>query len=82
MMIKDESGKRMNAFKVFVSAISYLRDFVLNEIKRRGIFSLSDHEINWVITVPAIWSNGSKQFMREAAVKVSFSIYYLFSNKC
>ena len=35
---------------------------------------LTNCETNWVITVPAIWSNGSKQFMREAAIAVS---YYL-----
>lgn len=27
-------------------------------------------EITWVLTVPAIWSDPAKQFMREAAVKV------------
>jgi len=60
----------MNAFKVFVSAVSYLRDFVLKEMETRGILNLSNHEINWVITVPAIWSNKSKQFTREAAISV------------
>ena len=70
----DERGKEMNAFKVFVSAIQHLRDVVLKEIKRRGILHLTSHEVNWVITVPAIWSNVSKQFMREAAIAVRFSI--------
>ena len=74
LKITDESGKEMNAFKVFVSAIKYLRDFVLNEMEKGGILNLTTHEINWVITVPAIWSNGSKQFMREAATAVSFFI--------
>jgi len=27
-------------------------------------------EIGWVLTVPAIWSDAAKQFMREAAVQV------------
>ena len=27
--------------------------------------------IRWVLTVPAIWSDPSKQFMREAAKQVS-----------
>lgn len=38
----------------------------------RGIFYRvpDDSSIRWVITVPAIWSEESKQFMREAAYKV------------
>ena len=31
---------------------------------------LDENMIRWVITVPAIWSYSSKQFMREAALKV------------
>jgi len=30
-----------------------------------------DNEITWVITVPAIWDNAAKQFMRDAATKVN-----------
>ena len=29
------------------------------------------NDIHWVLTVPAIWSDAAKQFMREAAIKVS-----------
>ena len=32
--------------------------------------TLDEKLIRWVITVPAIWSDASKQFMREAALKV------------
>ena len=28
-------------------------------------------DIRWVLTVPAIWGDGAKQFMREASFKVS-----------
>ena len=27
-------------------------------------------DITWVLTVPAIWTDSAKQFMREAAVQV------------
>ncbi|XP_053390535.1 heat shock 70 kDa protein 12A-like [Mercenaria mercenaria] len=33
--------------------------------------TIGSEEILWVITVPAIWTDGAKQFMREAAVKAS-----------
>ena len=32
--------------------------------------AIKPSEINWVLTVPAIWSDAAKQFMREAAVEV------------
>ena len=32
--------------------------------------TLEEKLIRWVITVPAIWSDASKQFIREAALKV------------
>ena len=30
-----------------------------------------DHRIRWVITVPAIWSQEARQFMRKAAKRVN-----------
>ena len=33
--------------------------------------------IRWVVTVPAIWTEESKQFMREAAFKVNQAINML-----
>jgi hypothetical protein len=32
-------------------------------------------DIRWVLTVPAISNDGAKQFMREAAEKVSLLLY-------
>ena len=34
------------------------------------VMDLDEMDVHWVITVPAIWSDGAKQFMREAAQKV------------
>ena len=31
-------------------------------------------DILWVITVPAIWTDASKQFTKEAAIQVSMHI--------
>lgn len=32
--------------------------------------NMGDKDYHWVITVPAIWVDGAKQFMREAAEMV------------
>ena len=35
-------------------------------------------DIRWVVTVPAIWGESAKQFMRLAAVKVNHFIKVMF----
>ena len=38
-------------------------------------------EVRWVITVPAIWRQQAKQFMREAAYQVQFVVKSLENEK-
>lgn len=35
-------------------------------------------DILWVLTVPAIWSDQAKQFMREAAIQVFITLFTYF----
>lgn len=35
-------------------------------------------DILWVLTVPAIWSDQAKQFMREAAIQVCITFFVVF----
>lgn len=51
-------------------AYRYLRKHALETINIHGL-EIDEMDIHWVITVPAIWSDGAKQFMREAAHKVT-----------
>jgi len=66
----DDKGLRMSAMKVFSEGIRFLREHLLGAVGSRGR-TLDEREIHWVLTVPAIWEDGAKQFMREAAVNVS-----------
>lgn len=76
-MLKDMTGgKQMKAIKVFSHAIRYLKDHMLKTLEQRGA-GLKDKDINWVLTVPAIWDDPAKQFMREAAEEAR--IYKAFS---
>jgi len=63
----------MKAITVFTLVIGRIRELLLREIKKE-VEEISDEMITWVLTVPAIWSNAAKQFMRNAAVEVSLSI--------
>jgi hypothetical protein len=38
--------------------------------KRHKSKNIRDDEIKWVLTVPAIWSDPAKEFMRKSAEKV------------
>lgn len=67
-MIKDETGKSFPAFDVFVHSIRYLKDHVFETVKK-GFTDLLQKDMKYVLTVPAIWDDNAKQFMREAAEK-------------
>lgn len=69
MMLQDEHGKSLPASTVFSLAIHYLKDDLLAEANSRISNTLRVEEIQWVLTVPAIWSDSAKQFMRICAVE-------------
>ena len=59
----------MPAKDVFAHGISYLKKHAVEQMKLQG-YDLEEWDIRWVLTVPAIWTEPAKQFMREAAQKV------------
>lgn len=59
----------MKALKVFSSAIGYLKDRLLLHCTNQ-ITGIKEADIMWVLTVPAIWNDKARQFMREAAEMV------------
>lgn len=67
-LIQDISGKTVPAFTVFSESIKYLKDHFYKTLNERGSI-LKEKDIKFVLTVPAIWSDRSKQFMRDAAEK-------------
>ncbi|KAL4230257.1 Heat shock 70 kDa protein 12A [Mactra antiquata] len=67
--LEDAHGKRLLAKTVFSLAIKYLKDDLLSAINISLTSPMSESDIQWVLTVPAIWNFRAKQFMRECAVK-------------
>ncbi|XP_067833369.1 LOW QUALITY PROTEIN: heat shock 70 kDa protein 12B, partial [Heptranchias perlo] len=61
------NGKSMKALDVFAHALRYFRKHALKELNDQFSMALDSDDIRWVITVPAIWKQPAKQFMREAA---------------
>ncbi|XP_052761126.1 heat shock 70 kDa protein 12A-like [Mya arenaria] len=65
--IEDEDGKRLKASTVFSLSIRYLKDDLMKTSSDKLSGDITHKDIHWVITVPAIWSEPAKKFMREAA---------------
>lgn len=59
----------MKAIKVFSTAIGYLKDQMFTNCKKQ-MNGIEESGVTWVLTVPAIWDDKSKQLMREAAEEV------------
>ena len=62
----------MPAIKVFSLALKYLAAKLMKFISvSTGMVVIHPRNILWVLTVPAIWKPGARQFMRKAAYKVT-----------
>ena len=64
---------------MFGEVIKYLKGHLMETLEKRGT-QIDNKDIHWVLTVPAIWTDSAKQFMREAAYKVRFNIF-VFTEK-
>lgn len=64
------NGKKVEALIVFSLSIKFMKDEAVKIIRARTGENYSANDIQWVLTVPAIWRPAAKQFMREAAYKV------------
>ena len=68
-LIEDETGKQLPALVVFSESIKYLKGTLLEEANKQQTDNRTE-DIKWILTVPAIWSDPAKTFMRRAAVEV------------
>ena len=66
MIIEDITGKPVTAMKVFGISIRALKNDLFLKFTEAG-FEIEPEHIRWVLTLPAIWSDAAKQFMRKSA---------------
>lgn len=77
-MIHDIKEDEMPAIDVFSAAIKYMKDCLLKELNEEDYENAVEADnIRWVLTVPAIWDDTAKQFMRIAAEKVFRCLFLL-----
>ncbi|XP_060596211.1 heat shock 70 kDa protein 12B-like [Ruditapes philippinarum] len=66
--VNDINGRSMPAMRIFTMSIKYLKQHFTTTINKQKT-GIVDTDILYVLTVPAIWNDNAKQFMREAAEK-------------
>lgn len=71
MILEDVTGKILPAFDIFKLSIEALVSHLTQTLQKRGT-GVKNDEVRWVLTVPAIWTDTAKQFMRTSAEEVSF----------
>ena len=68
-MAKALNGKRVPLIDVIKQTLLYVKGEALKECGRALPNGLTASECQWVVTVPAIWADEAKGFMRTAAYK-------------
>lgn len=70
-VIRAANGAGMSSIGVFASLLSYFKQESIKRINLGmvGNVRITDRDVKFIVTIPAIWSNGAKQIVREAALK-------------
>ncbi|XP_045204038.2 heat shock 70 kDa protein 12B-like [Mercenaria mercenaria] len=70
LMLDDIRQRQLPALDVFAMSIKYLLDDMLAVVNQRAPGrSVTLDNILLILTVPALWTDAAKNFMREAAIK-------------
>lgn len=70
MGLPDMFDKELPAIDVFAAAIEYMKDHFLDKLHDGNDDEkfVTVKDVHFILTVPAIWSDLAKQFMRQAAI--------------
>jgi len=74
--VQAVNGKQMLAIDIFTMAIEFMRKHLMHTVSNQ-VASIKESDVMFVITVPAIWNDTSKQFMRKAAIAVWMLIFFV-----
>jgi hypothetical protein len=67
-LLRAACGRTVPAIRVLTASLAYLKNSALERLKAASLDLLRPADIAWNVTVPAIWSPGAKQLMRDAAI--------------
>lgn len=60
-------GREMNLMTVISESLKFIAEKAMKKLEEQ-VGKLIKAKIRWVLTVPALWSEEHKQFMRKAAL--------------
>ena len=66
--VKSLDGREMPLMKVISESLRFISEKAIEKLKEQ-IGSVKKERIRWVITVPALWTEEHKLFMKNAAIK-------------
>ncbi|XP_060571607.1 heat shock 70 kDa protein 12B-like isoform X1 [Ruditapes philippinarum] len=72
-LVTDINGVALPAVTIFTMAIRFLKDHLFKSADLFTSGFVTERDVKYVLTVPAIWTEKSKMFMREAAVEAGLS---------
>lgn len=79
-LIAASNGRKVPALTIFTYALQYFKEHALRELSDQSGTRFVNEDVRWVITVPAIWKQSAKQFMREAAYQVCIDEIFVLEN--
>ena len=72
--IEAANGQRFSAFNVVSLTLRFFREHALRELSHQCGTTIDNDDVRWVVTVPAIWNEQAKKFMRLAAYEVEIKL--------
>jgi len=70
--LKSQNGREWQTSKIFIEALKYMKETIFKTFAKNGISKTLDKDnpikdIQWILTVPAIWSERAKHKMERWA---------------
>jgi hypothetical protein len=73
LMVRARNGRYVEMSLVLTESLRYLRNLPLKAVRGASTHDLlRDSDVRYVVTVPAIWVDSSKQMMRNAAIAAGY----------
>eukprot|EP01084_Bolivina_argentea_P092332 166119_1 len=76
------NGKTFSSELVFIAAFQHIQKEAKRFLKKKKIRNILDCEIQWIITVPAIWNDSAKDLMRQWTIKSGLVLPEQASTQC
>lgn len=78
--VKSIDGREMPLMTVIAESLRFISNKALAKLEEQIGKGIQKNKIRWVLTVPALWSEEHKLFMRKAAVEAGIIEYSNSSN--